>query len=495
MDSITQRTHPFQYWLLLVVAAGILCIFVPKLWIAAAMAGLVAGAIVLYTAAEAIHGRVDWPVMGWVLIFPLGYYFLTFPKERPVFTLDRAIVGLVFVAIAFRAGRLTTPLPQGIKQAGIAWSLFLAGVLISLRHVDNPLGKTKELLDTFAFPGVLAWYVIRNFNLRQNLSKLHVLACLMAIYVAGIGLIELRTGQDLLPASAGVFIVEETGLNRVNGPFATNNSFGLIGLVSLLFVVFLRRAMGHRMPAWQRLLHSVGVFCALAIAVMPLFRSILITLALIVLLEFFKARKPSTRVFAVAAVLLGMSGLLWFKKLAPDMFDYRVSDPSDVYARIAQQKQTLEMFLANPMSGVGWGNYIDAAYSFSDASYKGVYSVGSAHNTLGALLAETGILGVVPFIAAQFLLFRFFWRLRRSGTHDARLASNFLVYVFLAYWITGVSLTSGYYSDINMWYLFVLAVLCKFALTELPNPGLASRVQHSAVGFPNSPQTVLVARV
>ena len=140
MDSITQRTHPFQYWLLLVVAAGILCIFVPRLWIAAAMAGLVAGAIVLYTAAEAIQGRVDWPVMAWALIFPLGYYFLTFPKERPVFTLDRAIVGLVFVAIAFRAGRLTTPLPQGLKQAGIAWSSFLSRCIDLSQACRQPLG-------------------------------------------------------------------------------------------------------------------------------------------------------------------------------------------------------------------------------------------------------------------------------------------------------------------------------------------------------------------
>jgi len=495
MDSITQRTHPFQHWLLLVVAAGILCIFVPRLWIAAAMAGLVAGAIVLYTAAEAIQGRVDWPIMAWVLIFPLGYYFLTFPKERPVFTLDRAIVGLVFVAIAFRAGRLTTPLPQGLKQAGIAWSLFLAGALISLRHVDNPLGRTKELLDTFAIPGVLAWYVIRNFNLRQNLSKLHVLACLMAIYVAAIGLVELKTGQDLLPISAGIFLVEDTGLNRPNGPFATNNSFALVGLVTLLLVVFLRRTIGHRMTAWQRLLHCAGVFSAVTIAVTPLFRSILITLILIVLLEFFRASKPSSRVFAVAALLLGISGLLWFKKLAPDMFEYRVSDPSDVYARIAQQKQTVEMFLANPVSGVGWGEYNRAAYSFSDVSYNGVYSVGAAHNTLGAILAETGILGVVSFIAAQFLLFRFCWRLRRSGTHDAILTSNFLVYVFLAYWITGVSLTSGYYSDINMWYLFVLAVLCKFGVTEPPNLGFGSRVQRRAVAHPNPPQSVSVALV
>ena len=474
MDPFIQKSYALHYWMLFIVVGGLLIVFVPVLWIGVFLGALVASAIVLFMAAEAIHGRGDWLVLVWVLIFPLGYYYLTFPTERSIFTFDRAVIGVLIVASAFRTGRSRVPLPQGIKYAGIAWTIFLVAVLTSLRHAGNPLGKIKEFLDVFVFPALLAWYVIEDFPLHRYLSKLHVFTCLMAIYVAAIGFVEFRTGLDLMPAHTSVFLVEETGLNRVNGPFATNNSFGLIGLVTLLFLVFLRRCIPGKMLVWQKMLHAGGFVAALATSVMPLFRSILVTLALIVILEFYKTKKVSVRFTVIVALIFGTTSMLWFKKLAPDVFEYRVSDPSDVYARVAQQKQTLDMFLANPINGVGWGNYIDAAYKFSDVSFKGVYSVGSAHNTLGAILAETGILGFVPCIAAQFFLLRSFWRLRRHGTQDAVLASNFGIYVFLAYWITGVSLSSGYYSDINMWYLFVIAVLWRFALTGLPREQPAS---------------------
>ncbi len=303
--------------------------FVSPLWLGAAIGAIVASALVLLAAADAIHGRGDWIVLSWVLLFPLGYYYVSFPSDRPLITFDRIVLGGVTVALAFGAARLQMPVPRILKQVGIAWIIFLAGVLLSLRFAPNPLGKTKELLDVFVLPGILAWYLVRSFPLRRHLSTLHILTCLMAIYVAGIGFAEFATGTDLMPAPTGVFLVEETGLNRVNGPFTTNNSFGLIGLVTLLLLIFLHRSMAKRMPTWQTLLHFVGVAAALSTAVMPLFRSILLTLVLIGGLELVKTKRTSVRFAVIIAFVVGAVGLLWFKTLAPDMFGYRVSDPSE----------------------------------------------------------------------------------------------------------------------------------------------------------------------
>jgi O-antigen ligase len=196
----------------------------------------------------------------------------------------------------------------------------------------------------------------------------------------------------------------------------------------------------------------------------------LVTLGLILVLEFFLNKKFAVRAMIAGMVLLAGMGFLVFKRQAPAVFEYRVSDPSNIYSRIAQQRQTLDLFLTHPIGGVGWGDYMDVAYDSSDVTYNGVTSAGSAHNTLGAILVETGLAGFLPFVVAQFLLLRAFWRLRRRGSRDARLASTIFLYVFLSYWITGVSLTSGYYSDVNMWYLLVTAVLYKFAVTEPPRP-------------------------
>jgi O-antigen ligase len=81
-------------------------------------------------------------------------------------------------------------------------------------------------------------------------------------------------------------------------------------------------------------------------------------------------------------------------------------------------------------------------------------------------LVDTGIVGFAGYFLAQVFFFLAFWRLRLRGSPQARLASRFAVYIFLSYWITGMMLTSGYYSDLNLWYLFASAVIYKFGYTE-----------------------------
>lgn len=455
-----------RFWYLLFVPAVAAMMLLSKMQVLIVAATVIGCLTAIVVVASSLHGRVDGFVLAWVLLFPLGYYFLTFPRERSLFTLDRALLGLLLGAVLFGSQSLRTPISRTLKNSAIAWALFLLTTLIGLRMTSNPLGNTKQLVDVFVLPGILAWYLIRTFEVRKHLATIHWLTCVMSIYVAGIGLAELVTGQDLLAFPTGIFLVEETGFTRVNGPFATNNSFGLIGLISFCFLLFLRRAIHDRMPFWQRFLHAAGVTASLTIAILPMFRSILITLALIILFELYSSKRTGARAVMVALILLGALGGLALKKLAPEVFEYRVSDPSDVYARVAQQRQTLQLFASHPLEGVGWGNYMDVASNFSETSYNGVDSVGSAHNTLGAILAETGLLGTLPFVTSQVLMFLAFWRLRRWGTCDAMLASICFLYIFASYWITGVNLTSGYYSDINMWYLFAAAVIFKFAITE-----------------------------
>jgi hypothetical protein len=441
-------------------------LFVPRTWIVVLTAAVVFSAVSIYVVASAIYGRTTFIILAWVLLFPLGYYYLTFPREKSIFTLDRAVVGLLLVAALFSLKNSHRIVWTGGKTAVVTWCLFVVGMLLSLQQSANPLGKCKELLDVFVFPGVVAWYLVRHFPVRQHVLAIHCVTCIMSVYVAAIGCAELITGQDLLPFDTAIFLVEGTGLKRINGPFSTNSSFALIGLISFCFLLFLRRAAGLSMPRWQRALHVVGLSSALAIAAMPMFRSIFITIALILMFEFYLDKRATVRAAIAGIALLGTAGFLYFERRAPEMFEYRISDPSDVYARIAQQQQAWKLFLAHPLVGVGYGNYMEAAYNFPTVSYKGVDSVDSAHNTLGSILVEAGLSALVPFVAAQFVVVAAFWRLRLRRTPEARLTITLFTYVFLTYWITGVSLTSGYYSDLNMWYMFVLAFMYKFAVSS-----------------------------
>src|SRR5229473_4759584 len=73
------------------------CILVPE-------AGLVVviGCVALWFLAlvgEAVRGRIDGILLWWAGAFPLGYYFLSFPRERSIVTLDRVVILLALLGL------------------------------------------------------------------------------------------------------------------------------------------------------------------------------------------------------------------------------------------------------------------------------------------------------------------------------------------------------------------------------------------------------------
>jgi hypothetical protein len=53
--------------------------------------------------------------------------------------------------------------------------------------------------------------------------------------------------------------------------------------------------------------------------------------------------------------------------------------------------------------------------------------------------------------------------------------------MFLSYWITGITEGSGY-SPLNLWYVFAIAVACKYVLTQ-PEPMQPEEPELSGLGF------------
>ncbi len=79
----TKGMPPVRFWLLFAVCdfACVLAVLKPILGLG--MAGAVVGCcLVVYLLAALLSGRVEPMILTWVLIFPLGYYFLSFPREK-----------------------------------------------------------------------------------------------------------------------------------------------------------------------------------------------------------------------------------------------------------------------------------------------------------------------------------------------------------------------------------------------------------------------------
>jgi O-antigen ligase len=434
------------------------------------LGGFVALPVAMLIAFRFAQGDAEPVVLLWVLVFPLGYYFLAFPKNGSIFNFDRFIIGVLFFGILLCPVNRMTRVPCPMQRSAWAWAGFLLAATLSLVTVKLISGSARLLLEGFIEPAILGWYLIACFPVLRRLNILHAVVCVTSIYTAAIGLAEMRLGTDLLPLpGAGEYMAGQEGLLvlRVNGPYLTNNSFGLIGLISLCFLWFLRSAIGSQMRKWQRILHYCGMSAAAAAALMPLFRSIFLTLVIILCLDLLQKLSWKQRVLRISLLVIPVLGVIATMILIPEIFEERVSDPQNVYGRIAQQQQNFRLFLDHPLNGVGLNNFHTAAIGRPSVGsyYQGVESLDFPHSNLGAILAETGTLGFLPYILSQVFLFGAFWKLRKLGTPAGKLVWRFFLYIFLSYWITGLALTSGYYSDLNLWFLFCLAIIYKFGIT------------------------------
>ncbi len=469
--------------LAVLVAVAVPFLVPPTLFIAALL-GVAALPLVLYILWRIFDGSAEPVLLGWVLLFPLGYYFLSYPTDHPIVTLDRVVVAMLSIAIAFTPARKLTPAPLPLRRAALAWGAYLVAVAISMVGSPVTLFKLKRGVEGLILPALAAWYIIRSFEVRRYLRVLHALACLMIIYISCIGVAEIVLGEDLLKLPGGG--IDHSGVAghywvRPNGPFFTNTTLGMVGLIMLVFLAFLRRALGDDLHRGQAFLHWLGVFCALACSQMVLFRSMLLTVAVIVLLEVRRPNLFRSRTPAFVLVVLTLGSLAAFQFMAPAAFAER-SDPVNFWGRIAQDQQTLKLALSHPLVGVGFGSFSDSAQALGmdSASFRGLAAFDSPHNNLGSVLAETGLLGLFPYVLSHALLAMAFFRLRPRNRSSPNLVWAVFLYLFLIFWINGLSLNSDD-PVANLCYMFAIACVYKYALSGPPPAELAAGQETEAV--------------
>jgi O-antigen ligase len=457
-----QRTRLLEA--VLVIGSGIAvaaCILTPQF--ALVIVGACAALWFVGMVVKALRGRFEGILLWWAAVFPLGYYFLSFPTERAVVTLDRIVVLVASIGFFFTKSENDTRVPKSLRQAGIAWLIFAAIATITLVESSSALNTIRVVIDSFLLPFLLGWCVIARFDVRDRLPAIHSATCISSIISAAVAVAEIVTGQDLLPIG-GAPTASYGGIIRPNGPFESNDTLALIGAVSLFLLLFLRSGLGAKLSTARRVLHFVGLVSAIGMALMPLFRSVLITLVLALIIDTFWERGAGRRAWRLGLIGISAGAIFMIAVFAPEVFEDR-SSAGNVYGRFAQFEQSIQVFTEHPVLGVGlmnFHNYVVGEPRYV-ATYNGVTSVDWPHDNLAQVLTETGILGFVPYVLSQILLLRSMWQLRRLN-HSGYLAWRYFVYLFLTYWITGFSESSGY-GPLNLWYMFVVAVIFKYVLT------------------------------
>ena len=276
--------------------------------------------------------------------------------------------------------------------------------------------------EAFFFPALLAGYVLRYFDVRRHLPTLHTVTCLMAIYVAGIGAAEVVQQRDLLPLpESGVYLAGDTGdssasdiiLLPPNGPFSSNNSYALIGVVTFLFLSVPAKCVGNpdacmeEDPAPSRVGRGVRRSC---LAVVQVGSNVSFAVVLLVDAYYQQGRRRAVRWMAV----LGLGFALLLVRLAlPAVFEER-SDAGTFYARIAQEHQDPGALSGSPGQRrriEQLSRCVAEQQVFHLLQERG--GLDYPHNNLGAILAETGLTGFLPFVVAQVFFISAFWKLRK----------------------------------------------------------------------------------
>jgi|SRR5467141_232878 len=434
------------------------------------IAGLVAviGCMVVWFAilvGDVFRGRIEGILLCWAAALPLGPYFLSFPREHSLVTLDRVAILFAFTGLYFAKHSTLIEVPRTLRRAGLAWLAFIAVAGATLGKSPNVLNTAHELLDGLLLPVLLGWCVIARFDVRRRLPAIHTAVCISSIICAAVAAAEVVTGQDLLPVGGSVMFYAG-GIPRPNGPFESNDALALMGAVSFFFLLFLRATLGPKLSTGRRMLHSFGLAAALGMAFMPMFRSVVITLFLALIIDTFWEKGTTRRAWRFALMLVSVGLIFLAPLLAPASMVEERSSSENVYGRVAQFEQSLRVFVDHPVLGVGFWNFHEFVMGEPRymASYEGVSSLDWPHNNLIEVLTETGVIGFVPYVMAHVFLLMAMWQLRQLSSSEC-LVWKYYVYLFLCYWITGLTESSGY-SPLNLGYVFAVTVSYKYALTE-----------------------------
>jgi O-Antigen ligase len=460
MDVGPPGTSRPLYWVLVLLSLIPLGIVLPMAPTKVGIAIIAGWTALIWIAVIFVRGQFHYVVLMWVAVYPYCYYLLSYPAERSIFTVDRALIILsVIEMLVFSRQAVAAPLARDVRISAYFWGLYLLVCFLSLAGHDpsEVLPSYRLLVDGMLIPALLGLYAMRYFPLPKDLRKLHVCACILGIGLCITGLVEMTMDIDLFPWKGAAPTFTDTHVRRPDGPFEQQIALSMVAILGFFFVIYLRRLMPQRISPWQELLHKVGSIASLGAAFLPLNRGLVFALAPIAVIDSCsKSRLISRRLWAAFFAIILLT-VITAKLLDPLLYEERVSRPDNFYQRLAQDQETLRVVRAYPFFGVGLGLYHDVAAQDPRylARWNGIESMNLQHNALMTVLSEDGIVGLLFYVLAQVFFIRAMWRIRKAY----RPGWLVFLYCLLIYVLIGLDFATVYFSDINLLLIFILGVV------------------------------------
>lgn len=433
---------------------------------------------------------VEAVLLAWFAATPLASFYLRYPLDRSIITYNRVVFGLLVVMLLLEsrsALKRTTALTAtssskerailSLSKFEIAWALLsLLALASAVAHSNNVAYATRIAIDSFWLP-LFAFYLARKcFDLRTAGRWLLIGCIALAFFLFAAGAVELATGIDLFQYK-GAELVRE-GERRVNGPFLADSSFAIICLILFLFLQAAPRLIRVRFDHAGKLVYACATAAAALGALLSLFRAVAFALVICWIAQRWSSRRDPhrsplkatefRRVLPLASLIVVILIVLggWLATIVPSISGSRLAGPRSAFGRLASWQAAAEIALENPVFGVGLANYADyydASHYYSDEPPVEVLDTkagDSPHSNVLWIASELGLPGLALYIAANLYLFLIGWRaLKRAEDQRQRIAASCFLAIVVAYWIPGLTLASGNYSDLNLYFLFLLGAL------------------------------------
>ena len=371
--------------------------------------GAVPAALVLLGASAATIVR---PLVGLAAVFPLlvvGYLGI---GPGPPWVLGAGwtafLLALALVSAGGRGELPSLPLLAGVLGLFAAVSIASA---VAAGGGEEPVPVLRSLLTGLALFVVMTAFVRRPEDLVWPLAGVTIAASLVALYAV----YQWHFGDPL-----GVGFLTDTGalVSRVSAGFGHPNQLG--GFLVLLVPYVIAAAM--LLPRARPLVVAGLLLCVFGIY-LSFSRGSLLGLAVV---PFFFL--PKRRVLPLAP-LLGLLVLAF----APDLLRERIGTLTEHGAELSSRADiwttAWQVWLANPLLGVGPGGFADAYASAPVAGKQFLPATifeapPHAHNVVLQMLAELGLAGLLSFAAVVGLAAWAAMRLRRHDVRELRVVGT-----------------------------------------------------------------------
>jgi O-Antigen ligase len=449
-------------------------------------------------------------LLAWFASTPLVSFWFRIPLERSIITYDRAVFALVLTILLLRRTRIYSADRRfKVTRFEIAWGLLSIAALLSVAAKSTNIGyATKIAVDSFVLP-LIAFHLARNhFDADRYAKPLLWALITVVLFLFVTGAYEYTSGVNVFQYKGSELIRE--GEYRVNGPFASDSSYAIISLLLALFLSAAPKLLNIRLDNSARFLQTCAFAAGLAASLLPLFRVVAAALVVswIVLeagITGFRARLQSPkenqghrldgtypaiprtsragrRLWLIAARVIVAATLIIFVLVKWDAIsgaasaEQRLISPNSVYGRLATWEAAITIAANHPLFGVGLCNYPDTfGVEYADKAQlleqdSELVVADSPHSNALWIAAELGFPTFAVYLMANLYLFVMGCRaLTRGSDAQARASAACFVALVLAYSIPGLALASGAYSDLNLYFFFLLGLLSRRINNQLPS--------------------------